>query len=116
MVCEILCLIVQYANSQSRVKNAIQAVVKATGLESFDAIIPNEIGGLNAFEALLSAARLQKSVLDTDCVARAYPYLWQTVRCLRGVPVAPVAVADGQGRSQVRVQQACGMQPENRTD
>lgn len=85
-------------------KNAIEAIVKTTSLHSFDAIIPNEIGGLNAFEALLAAARFQKSVLDTDCVARAYPYLWQTVRCLRGVSIAPVAVADGQERSEVRFQ------------
>lgn len=89
-------------NLQVRVKDAILAVAKVAGLDSFDAIIPNEIGGLNAFEALLAAARLHKSVLDTDCVARAYPYLWQTVRCLQNVSVAPVAVADGQGRSRVR--------------
>lgn len=77
-------------------------MIEATRVDSFDAIIPNEIGGLNAFEALLAAARLKKSVLDTDCVSRAYPYLWQTVRCLRSKSVAPVAVADGQGRSEVR--------------
>ncbi|KAJ4416156.1 hypothetical protein N0V82_006916 [Gnomoniopsis sp. IMI 355080] len=88
-----------------RVTSAIQSLVNATGINTFDAIVPNEIGGLNAFESLLAAARLQKSVLDTDCVGRAYPYLWQTVRCLDGVPVAPVAVADGQGRSKTDTQQ-----------
>ena len=72
-----------------------------TGISSFDAVIPNEIGGMNAFEALLAATRFGKCTLDTDCVARAYPYLWQTVRCLNDVPVAPAVVADGTGRKEV---------------
>ncbi|KAK3934039.1 hypothetical protein QBC46DRAFT_359298, partial [Diplogelasinospora grovesii] len=76
-------------------EDAIWAVLRVAGLSSFDAIIANEIGGMNAFESLLAASRLGKSTLDTDCVARAYPYLWQTVRCLNDVRVTPAAVGDG---------------------
>lgn len=76
-------------------------MVKTTGLETFDAIIPNEIGGLNAFEAILAAHRLGKSALDTDLVARAYPMIYQTVRCLNGVSVTPAALADGAGNEEV---------------
>ncbi|KAK3935212.1 hypothetical protein QBC46DRAFT_423423 [Diplogelasinospora grovesii] len=86
---------------EEEVISAISAVARAAGLSSFDAIIPNEIGGMNAFEALLAASRLGKSTLDTDCVARAYPYLWQTVRCLDGVPVTPAAVGDGSGNAKI---------------
>jgi DUF917 family protein len=64
-------------------------------------VIPNEIGGLNAFEAILAAYRFGKSALDTDLVARAYPLIYQTVRCLNGMPVTPAALADGAGKEEV---------------
>jgi len=71
--------------------------MNTAGLSSADAFIPNEIGGMNSFESLLTSCRLRKSTLDTDCVARAYPYLWQTVRYLNDVSVTPAAVANGLG-------------------
>jgi DUF917 family protein len=79
----------------------MDAVMKAAGLETFDAVVPNEIGGMNAFEAFLAAHRYKKSVLDTDLVARAYPFIWQTVRCLNDLPVLPAAVANGCGETRV---------------
>jgi DUF917 family protein len=75
--------------------------MSVTGLSTFDAVVPNEIGGLNAIEALLAATRFKKSVLDTDLVARAYPMIYQTVRCLTDIPVAPSAVATGGGIERV---------------
>ncbi len=75
--------------------------MRASGLSTFDAVIPNEIGGMNAFEALLAAHRFNKSTLDTDLVARAYPKVWQTVRCLNNVPIIPAVVADGAGQQEV---------------
>jgi DUF917 family protein len=79
----------------------MKGTMEMAGLTSFDAVIPNEIGGLNAFEAILAAHRFNKHVLDTDLVARAYPMVWQTVRCLNDVPIAPCSVADGSGRTEV---------------
>ncbi len=79
----------------------MQSVMKVTGISTFDTVIPYEIGGMNAFSALLAAHRFNKSTLDTDLVARAYPKVWQTVRCLNNVPITPAAVADGAGRQQV---------------
>ncbi|KAH8663399.1 hypothetical protein BGZ60DRAFT_470898 [Tricladium varicosporioides] len=81
--------------------DAINGVLNATNLTAFDYVVPNEIGGMNAFEALLAGHRLQKSTLDTDLVARAYPKIWQTVRCLKDIPVVPASVADGAGRQSV---------------
>ncbi|RDL40560.1 uncharacterized protein BP5553_00539 [Venustampulla echinocandica] len=81
----------------NEVTDAIKGVVKQTGIADFDAVIPNEIGGMNAFEALLAANRFNKCVLDTDLVARAYPKLWQTVRCLKDISVTPASLADGAG-------------------
>lgn len=78
----------------------MKAVLKTTGLENFDAVVPNEIGGLNAFEAILAGHRFGKSALDTDLVARAYPMIYQTVRCLNNISITPSAVADGAGREE----------------
>lgn len=80
----------------------MKCVMNAVGLQTFDCVVPNEIGGMNAFEALLAGSRLGRSTLDTDCVARAYPMVWQTIRCLRGASVIPSAVADGCGEEEVR--------------
>ena len=85
----------------TEVTSAMRGVMTATGINDFDAVIPNEIGGLNAFEALLAGHRFGKSTLDTDLVARAYPMVWQTVRCLDDIPVAPSAVADGTGKQMI---------------
>ncbi|KAL3420969.1 hydantoinase [Phlyctema vagabunda] len=83
------------------VAQSMNCVMKAAGLKTFDCVIPNEIGGLNAFEALLAGCRFGRSTLDTDCVARAYPKVWQTVRCLKDVPIAPSAVTDGCGKQEI---------------
>src|SRR6187402_1358030 len=80
----------------------MKGVMEAAGLSSFDAVIPNEIGGMNSFEALLAAHRSGKATLDTDLVARAYPKIWQTVRCLKDIPVAPASVATGTGIERVQ--------------
>lgn len=85
----------------SRITDTVKALMSATGDASFDATIPNEIGGMNSFEALLAAHRFGKPTLDSDCVARAYPMVWQTVRCLNGVSVTPAAVANGSGGIEV---------------
>jgi DUF917 family protein len=79
----------------------MKKVMEHTGLKIFDAVIPNEIGGLNAFEALLAAHRFGKSALDTDLVARAYPMIYHTIRCLNKVPVTPAAMSNGAGISEV---------------
>ncbi|KAL2074474.1 hypothetical protein VTL71DRAFT_8252 [Oculimacula yallundae] len=85
----------------NEVTDAMKGVMRSAGISKFDAVIPNEIGGMNAFEALLAAHRFDKSALDADLVARAYPKVWQTVRCLEEIPVAPAAVADGGGNTMM---------------
>jgi DUF917 family protein len=79
----------------------MRSVLTTTNLTDFTAVIPNEIGGLNAFEALLAGLRFKKSTLDADLVARAYPMVWQTVRCLDDIPITPSAVADGAGNQNI---------------
>jgi DUF917 family protein len=89
----------------NRIIDAVHTVLAATGITSIDAVAPNEIGGMNAFEALLAAHHFGKSTLDTACVARAYPFLWQTVRCLEDRPIVPASAADGAGGQQVQCHQ-----------
>lgn len=93
----------EYFLTMCRTADAVRALMNITGLDTFDAVIPNEIGGLNAFEAILVAHRLGKSALDTDLVARAYPMMYQTVRCLNGVSITPSALTDGTGKSEVKL-------------
>lgn len=81
----------------------MKAVMELTGLKTFDACIPNEVGGLNAFEALLAAHRFGKSGLDTDLVARAYPMIYHTIRALNGVSVTPSGMSNGNGISKVNL-------------
>ncbi|KAG9247228.1 hypothetical protein BJ878DRAFT_532714 [Calycina marina] len=70
----------------NEVTDAIKAVMKHTGLTNFHATIPNEIGGLNAFEALLAANRLGKSVLDTDLIF-TMPDIYKTEEQMRQASV-----------------------------
>ncbi|KPI41319.1 Hydantoin utilization protein A [Cyphellophora attinorum] len=65
------------------ITDAVCAVLKATDITSFDAIIPNEIGGMNAFEALLAAHHFSKSTLDTDCVFTNVQDNFQTEQLMR---------------------------------
>lgn len=83
----------------------MKAIMKHTGLNTIDGVIPNEIGGLNAFEALLASHHFKTSALDTDLVARAYPMLYQTICCLNGVPITPAALSNGVGTSEVHLLQ-----------
>jgi DUF917 family protein len=86
----------------TRITDAMTAVMEHMDLKTFDACIPNEVGGLNAFEALLAAHRFGKSGLDTDLVARAYPMVYQTIRALNDIPVTPSAMSNGHGISKAR--------------
>ncbi|WP_313665088.1 DUF917 domain-containing protein [Shinella sp.] len=60
----------------------------------FDAIMSIEIGGENAFFALLVAMELGLPVVDADTMGRAFPEAQMASFAIRGLPVAPFAIAD----------------------
>lgn len=73
------------------------ATLDCAGISEFSHIVPTEIGGINALEALLSGALLDKTVLDADLMGRAYPHVYMTVLGVHGKKLTPAALSDGNG-------------------
>lgn len=62
--------------------------------QPFDAIMSIEIGGENAFFALLVGMELGLPVVDADTMGRAFPEAQMASFAIRGLPIAPFAIAD----------------------
>lgn len=62
-------------------------------------LISAEIGGSNAFTALLLSHRLQLPVLDADLIGRAFPQLEMATPNLFGISASPAFIADSLGKS-----------------
>ncbi|AYD04786.1 DUF917 domain-containing protein [Neorhizobium sp. NCHU2750] len=60
----------------------------------FDAIMSIEIGGENAFFAMLAGMELGLPVVDADTMGRAFPEAQMASFAIRGLSVAPFAIAD----------------------
>ncbi|SCW45499.1 DUF917 domain-containing protein [Ancylobacter rudongensis] len=60
----------------------------------FDAIMSIEIGGENAFFAMLVGMELGLPVVDADTMGRAFPEAQMASFAIRGLEVAPFAIAD----------------------
>lgn len=58
------------------------------------AVMPAEIGGLNALIPLVLAARRGIPVVDADGMGRAFPELQMTTFHVHGQPISPLAIAD----------------------
>ncbi|KAG8159967.1 hypothetical protein KVR01_010604 [Diaporthe batatas] len=78
-------------------KEAMDATLHCAGISNFSHIVPTEIGGINALEALLSGALLEKTVLDADLMGRAFPQVYMTVLGAQGKKLTPAALSDGNG-------------------
>lgn len=86
-----------------RMKVAIYANLQQVGKSDFSYTVPMEIGGPNALEALLLAAKTGKKVVDADLMGRAFPRVYMTIPSVMGKRVAPAAITDGDGTTVVRV-------------
>ncbi|QRM57681.1 DUF917 domain-containing protein [Sinorhizobium sp. BG8] len=60
----------------------------------FDAIMSIEIGGENAFFAMLVGMELGLPVVDADTMGRAFPEAQMASFAIRGLSIAPFAIAD----------------------
>jgi DUF917 family protein len=60
----------------------------------FDAIMSIEIGGENAFFAMLVGMELGLPVVDADTMGRAFPEAQMSSFAIRGLSIAPFAIAD----------------------
>lgn len=81
-------------------ENCVKAIERYIG-RSIDAIVPAEIGGINALLPLASAARLGRPVVNCDGMGRAFPEVQMITYNICGHKAAPVALADEQGSSVV---------------
>lgn len=60
----------------------------------FDALMPSEIGGGNALQPFLAAAKLGLPVVDADTMGRAYPSVFHTSFAVGDLAPHPFALAD----------------------
>jgi DUF917 family protein len=74
---------------------------QAVGKKVF-ALMPAEIGGLNALLPFVLAARMGLPVVDADGCGRAVPHINMTTFSIYGVPVSPVTICD-EHRSSVLI-------------
>lgn len=72
---------------------AVRRMEAHTG-RPFDAIMSIEIGGENAFFAMLVGMELGLPVVDADTMGRAFPEAQMASFAIRGLDVAPFAIAD----------------------
>lgn len=63
----------------------------------FDAIMSVEIGGNNGLQPMLAAAHLDRPVVDSDCMGRAYPEAQMTSVAVGGLTPYPLALVDPRG-------------------
>ena len=77
---------------------ALRRTEQAVGQKVF-AVMPAEIGGLNALLPFVLAARMGLPVVDADGCGRAVPHINMTTFSIYGVPVSPVTICDEHGSS-----------------
>jgi len=65
--------------------------------ENFRGVITGEIGGFAIAEALAVAAEKALPLLDVDTAGRAVPEIQCSISYVKGVPIAPIAVASPMG-------------------
>lgn len=75
------------------ISRAVRLMEAHTG-KPFDAIMSIEIGGENAFFAMLVGMELGLPVVDADTMGRAFPEAQMASFAIAGLKVAPFAIAD----------------------
>lgn len=78
------------------------------------AAIPVELGGFNTLAAVDVAARLGLPVVDADGAGRSVPEVHLKVYTIDGIPLAPMAVANGNAQDVVIVKETSDSQSAER--
>ncbi|SNB71161.1 hypothetical protein SAMN07250955_10869 [Arboricoccus pini] len=90
---------------------AVRLMEAHTG-RPFDAVMSIEIGGENAFFAMLVGMELGLPVIDADTMGRAFPEAQMASFAIRGLPVAPFAIADIRDNEILIVKAECATRVE----
>lgn len=75
---------------------ALRTLEEQTG-RTADAIVPLEIGGINATVPLVLARRLGLPIVDADGMGRAFPEIQMVTFGIYGCPISPVVVTNERG-------------------
>lgn len=79
---------------------ALKRLEEVLGKKAF-AVMPAEIGGLNALLPLVLAAKTGLPVVDADGMGRAFPELQMTTFHVHGQSASPISICDEHGNSVV---------------
>ncbi|MDB5368153.1 MAG: hypothetical protein JWM77_4080 [Rhodospirillales bacterium] len=79
---------------------SLTEIEEAFGQKAF-AVMPAEIGGLNALLPLVLAAKTGLPVVDADGMGRAFPELQMTTFHVHGQPASPISITDEHGNCVV---------------
>ncbi len=82
------------------VETAISALEKQTGRQA-KAIMPAEIGGLNALVPVAVAAKRGLPLVDADGMGRAFPELQMVTFAVHGISTSPLGVGNEHGEYHV---------------
>lgn len=91
-------VIVEKLPNGGEAEKALQALETFLGRKA-TAIMPAEIGGVNALLPVLLASRLGLPVVDCDGMGRAFPELQMVTFSIFGHPASPLAVTDEAGNT-----------------
>ncbi|MDD9842049.1 MAG: DUF917 domain-containing protein [Alphaproteobacteria bacterium] len=93
-------VMVEKITGVNEVETAISALEQHLGRPAA-AIMPAEIGGMNALLPLAIAAKRGIPVIDADGMGRAFPELQMVTFAVYGIPTSPFAVANEHGEYHV---------------
>ncbi|PHH87207.1 hypothetical protein CDD83_9183 [Cordyceps sp. RAO-2017] len=85
----------------NEIVDAIDAVLKLRGLDSFSALFLDEIGGGNGMSAFPNSVHYDLPIVDGDAMGRAYPTLYHITFSVYGYELVPCAITDAAGNVAV---------------
>ncbi|KFG83038.1 putative hydantoinase/oxoprolinase [Metarhizium anisopliae] len=85
----------------NEIVDAIKAVNRIQHIETFDAVLADEIGGGNGLSALPVGAYFDVPVLDCDGMGRAYPTMYHITFSVYGHEMTPAVITDARGNAVV---------------
>lgn len=93
-------VMVEKITGVDEIETALRALEQHLGRKAA-AIMPAEIGGINAMLPLAVAAKRGLPVVDADGMGRAFPELQMITFAVYGIPTSPLAVANEHGEYHV---------------
>ncbi|EPE04213.1 hydantoinase [Ophiostoma piceae UAMH 11346] len=88
-------------SSGGEITKGIDMLKAILHIDSFQAVLTDEIGGGNGMSAFATGVHYDIPVVDGDAMGRAYPTMYHAIPYVYGQPIAPCALSDAQGNVNV---------------